>query len=149
MATPARVGIGSSAPHPEAAKADIARLAELRDKLRDANGPSFSRNGFAQPAGTQKRPKSLAIARMPDQRGCNGKPLCQPSQPPHEYGPGIRPKDAKDEEARTPRSRGRFVVVLYHEVRTHLSLNKDAPAPRPVQRAGYILCRPILGGLHH
>jgi hypothetical protein len=28
-------------------------------------------------------------------------------------------------------------------------LNKDAPAPRPVQRAGHILCRPILGGLHH
>src|SRR6202035_2483542 len=33
---------------------------------------------------------SPAIARMPDQRGYNGKPLCQPSQPPHEYGPGIR-----------------------------------------------------------
>jgi hypothetical protein len=33
---------------------------------------------------------------MPGQRGCNGKPLCQPSQPPHEYGPGIRPKDATD-----------------------------------------------------
>src|ERR1700694_1109767 len=25
----------------------------------------------------------------------------------------------------------------------------DAPAPRPIQSAGYILCRPILGGLHH
>src|ERR1700716_461742 len=37
----------------------------------------------------------------------------------------------------------------YNAVRTHLSLNKDAPAPRPVQRAGFILCRPILGGLHH
>src|ERR1700737_2241482 len=37
----------------------------------------------------------------------------------------------------------------YNYDRTHLSLNKDAPAPRPVQRAGYILCRPILGGLHH
>jgi transposase InsO family protein len=40
-------------------------------------------------------------------------------------------------------------MQYYNEVRTHLSLNKDAPAPRPVQRAGYILCRPILGGLHH
>jgi hypothetical protein len=30
-----------------------------------------------------------------------------------------------------------------------LSLNKDAPVPRAVERAGHILCRPILGGLHH
>jgi transposase InsO family protein len=40
-------------------------------------------------------------------------------------------------------------MQYYNEVRTHLSLNKDAPAPRSIQRAGYILCRPILGGLHH
>jgi hypothetical protein len=38
-------------------------------------------------------------------------------------------------------------MQYYNEVRTHLSLNKDAPAPRSIQRAGYILCRPILGGL--
>jgi len=37
----------------------------------------------------------------------------------------------------------------YNEVRTHLSLNKDAPVSRSVQSAGHILCRPILGGLHH
>src|ERR1700738_5329904 len=55
------------------------------------------------PPDRTSRPESPAIARMPDQRGCNGKPLCQPSQPPHEYGPGIRPKDATDKEARTPR----------------------------------------------
>jgi cell division protease FtsH len=34
-------------------------------------------------------------------------------------------------------------------VRTHLSLEKDAPVSRAVERAGRILCRPILGGLHH
>jgi hypothetical protein len=32
---------------------------------------------------------------------------------------------------------------------THLSLEKDAPFSRTVERAGQILCRPILGGLHH
>ena len=37
----------------------------------------------------------------------------------------------------------------YNKVRTHLSLNRDAPVSRSVQRAGHILCRPILGGLHH
>jgi hypothetical protein len=33
--------------------------------------------------------------------------------------------------------------------RTHLSLEKDAPVSRAVDRAGHILCRSILGGLHH
>src|ERR1035437_2634802 len=38
----------------------------------------------------------------------------------------------------------------YHnEVRTHLSLKKDAPVSRAVKLAGTILCRPVLGGLHH
>ena len=37
----------------------------------------------------------------------------------------------------------------YNATRTHLSLNKDAPVPRGVERAGNIVCRPILGGLHH
>jgi hypothetical protein len=36
----------------------------------------------------------------------------------------------------------------YNEARTHLSLNKDAPVPRAVERDGHILCRPVLGGLH-
>jgi uncharacterized protein YciI len=35
------------------------------------------------------------------------------------------------------------------EVETHLSLEKDAPISRAVELAGDILCRPILGGLHH
>jgi len=37
----------------------------------------------------------------------------------------------------------------YNETRTHLSLDKDAPVSRAVDRAGHILCRSILGGLHH
>ena len=37
----------------------------------------------------------------------------------------------------------------YNETRTHLALDKDAPLSRPVKRAGCILCRPILGELHH
>lgn len=37
----------------------------------------------------------------------------------------------------------------YNGVRTHLSLDKDALACRPVQPAGCIVPRPILGGLHH
>jgi hypothetical protein len=37
----------------------------------------------------------------------------------------------------------------YNRVRTHRSLNKDAPVSRPVQRTGVIRSRAILGGLHH
>jgi transposase InsO family protein len=37
----------------------------------------------------------------------------------------------------------------YNGVRTHRSLNKDAPLSRPVQRTGVISSRAILGGLHH
>ena len=38
----------------------------------------------------------------------------------------------------------------YHNgTRTHLSLNKDAPISRAAEWVGNIVCRPILGGLHH
>ena len=40
-------------------------------------------------------------------------------------------------------------AVYYNEIRTHLALDKDAPLSRTAKRAGDILCRPILGGLHH
>jgi hypothetical protein len=40
---------------------------------------------------------------------------------------------------------------LYHRDRTHLSLDKDAPEPRPVARPdqGGIVEMPMVGGLHH
>ena len=37
----------------------------------------------------------------------------------------------------------------YNELRTHLSLGKDSPGHRPIQRLGQLAARPILGGLHH
>ena len=37
----------------------------------------------------------------------------------------------------------------YNKVRTHRSLDKDAPISRPVQRAGSIMSHALLGGLHH
>jgi transposase InsO family protein len=37
----------------------------------------------------------------------------------------------------------------YNVTRTHLSLHKDAPISRAAEKVGRILCRPILGGLHH
>jgi hypothetical protein len=37
----------------------------------------------------------------------------------------------------------------YNRVRTHRSLDKDAPLSRPVQRTGSIMSHALLGGLHH
>jgi transposase InsO family protein len=37
----------------------------------------------------------------------------------------------------------------YNEFRTHLSLIKDSPSHRPIQRFGQLAAQPILGGLHH
>ena len=43
----------------------------------------------------------------------------------------------------------RSYARYYNDIRTHRSLDKDAPVSRPVQRTGSISSRPILGGLHH
>jgi putative transposase len=42
-------------------------------------------------------------------------------------------------------------LAYYHESRTHLSLNKDAPETRAVQTAdaGRVVAIPQVGGLHH
>ena len=40
-------------------------------------------------------------------------------------------------------------VRYYNELRTHRSLNKDAPIHRAIERLGVIISRPVLGGLHH
>ena len=37
----------------------------------------------------------------------------------------------------------------YNDIRTHRSLDKDAPVSRPVQRTGIIGSHAVLGGLHH
>ena len=43
----------------------------------------------------------------------------------------------------------RAYTHYYNDIRTHRSLDKDAPVSRSVQRTGIISSRPILGGLHH
>jgi hypothetical protein len=37
----------------------------------------------------------------------------------------------------------------YNEARTHLSLGKDAPISRPIERFGRVIAEPMVGGLHH
>jgi transposase InsO family protein len=42
-------------------------------------------------------------------------------------------------------------LAYYHESRTHLGLDKDAPVSRPIQSpdVGPVVTKPVLGGLHH
>jgi transposase InsO family protein len=43
----------------------------------------------------------------------------------------------------------RSYAYYYNYIRTHRSLDKDAPVSRPVQRTGIISSHAIPGGLHH
>ena len=40
-------------------------------------------------------------------------------------------------------------AAYYNDIRTHRSLDKDAPVTRQIQRIGSIKSHAILGGLHH
>jgi len=42
-----------------------------------------------------------------------------------------------------------YIVEYYNVSRTHMSLEKDSPEHRPIQKDGKIVSKPILGGLHH
>jgi hypothetical protein len=43
----------------------------------------------------------------------------------------------------------RAYARYYNDIRTHRSLDKDAPVSRSIQRTGIISSHAILGGLHH
>jgi hypothetical protein len=40
-------------------------------------------------------------------------------------------------------------ATYYNEMWTHVSLGKDAPCTRLIERIGDVIAHPILGGLHH
>jgi transposase InsO family protein len=40
-------------------------------------------------------------------------------------------------------------AIYYNEARTHVSLAKDAPCVRSIERFGDVVAHPILSGLHH
>ena len=43
----------------------------------------------------------------------------------------------------------RAYARYYNDIRTHRSLDKDAPVSRPIQRTGIVRSQAILSGLHH
>src|SRR6202022_1209933 len=91
-------------------------------------------------------PANVLLATDP---ACSERRHHQPCRRSHERKLGGQTKDDADKEPREERSCGRSQTLLYNGVRTHRSLNKDAPVSRSVQRAGVISSSAILGGLHH
>jgi hypothetical protein len=63
----------------------------------------------------------------------------------------VHTKDARDSGLLVLRYYGYLIVDLYHDSRSHLSLDKDAPATRQIQRnkSERIVTIAQVGGLHH
>src|SRR4249920_951800 len=101
------------------------------------------------PCGRTSRPALQATDLLATLLACSGRRHNQLYRLSHECKLGDQTKDDADKEPREERSCGRSQTSLYNATRTHLSLNKDAPISRAAENAGRIICRPILGGLHH
>src|ERR1700761_8795013 len=101
------------------------------------------------PPGRTSMPGLQATDLLATLPACSGRRHNQLFRLSHECKLGDQTKDDADKERREERSCGRSQTSLYNEMRTHLSMGKDAPVPRAVERVGHIDCRPVLGGLHH
>src|ERR1700753_3581604 len=88
-------------------------------------------------------PANVLLAAHP---ACSERRHHQSCRRPYERKLGDQTKDDADKEPREERSCGRSQTLLCNGARTHLSLEKDAPFSHAVERAGQILCHPILGG---
>src|SRR5258707_14939423 len=78
---------------------------------------------------------------------CSERRHHQPCRHSHERKLGDQTKDDADKAPREERSCGRSQTLLYNDIRTHRSLDKDAPVTRQIQRIGSIKSHAILGGL--
>src|SRR5258706_6406899 len=101
------------------------------------------------PCGRTSMPGLQAMYLLATLLACSGRRHNQLCRLYHECKLGDQTRDDADKEPREERSCGRSQTSLYNETRTHLALDKDAPLSRTVKRAGRILCRPVLGRLHH
>src|SRR6476659_2385884 len=101
------------------------------------------------PPGLTSMPGLQATDLLATLPACSGRRHSQLCRLSHECKLGDQTRDDADKEPREERSCGRSQTSLYNATRTHLSVNKDAPVHRCVEWAGNVVCRPILGGLHH
>ncbi len=105
--------------------------------------------GQGMPSGRTSRPALQATDLLATLPACSGRRHNQLCRRHHECKLGDQTRDDADKEPREEPSCGRSQTSLYNSVRTHRSLNKDAPMFRSIQQIGIIRSHPILGGLHH
>src|ERR1700722_7698301 len=101
------------------------------------------------PPGRTSRPELQAPDLLATLPACSGRRQNHPCRRHHECKLGDHTTDDVDKEPHEERSCGRSQTSLYNSIRTHRSLNKDAPATRTIQRIGSIKSHAILGRLHH
>src|SRR6266851_337511 len=109
--------------------------------------PKARRQGM--PSGRTSMLEPPTIDLLATHQACSGRRHNQLCRLSHEYKLGDQTRDDADKEPREERSCGRSQTSLYNGVRTHRSLNKDAPIFRPIQRTGVITSHALLGGLHY
>src|SRR5450759_2122643 len=85
-----------------------------------------------KPRDRTSRPESQASERHRSRSACSGTQHHPPCRSSDGQRPADRTMDATDTKARESRSRGCYQAALYNDIRTHRSLDKDAPAVRPV-----------------
>src|SRR5471030_1178561 len=96
------------------------------------------------PSGRTSMPALQATDLLATLPACSGRRQNHPCRLSHECKLGVQTKDDADKEPREERSCGRSQTSLYNETRTHLTLDKDAPVSRPVQRIGVVRSLAIL-----
>src|ERR1035437_471795 len=135
-----------------AAMNEVEPLSSRRSACRtpQESMPSTEPEQRCQPAAIRRAlPRSTPLGRTSIRELQGSGPLPAPSPrteiparfpwpPLRARTPEGRTMDARDKILPVPRSGGRYVVELYNDIRTHQSLDKDAPVSRPVQRTGII-----------
>jgi hypothetical protein len=82
----------------------------------------------------------------PDGRWLTETPIFRPPSP----APAVTPRYSPDNQRVKGSSAARY-LAYYHQARTHLALDKDAPDVRPIKlpMAGKIVQLSEVSGLHH
>ena len=148
-----RVGL-----HQHLLQRDADLVAHYREAVPSTSGARRSRHADFQPAAWSNR-RSL-----PTSKAALPKTSYTASVPGHIWPPSAlarcefrtskpcaRTKGARGNELPEIHCYGCCVDELYHEWRTHLSLDKDAPESRRIQppQEGRVIEIPAVGGLHH
>src|SRR5215471_6341110 len=118
-----------------------------RNQRRDSRWDAHDNSRMIRTSTAVSRGAELPVA-LPD---CSDTQHARSLPRLHESKENAHTRDATDKGALAIQYYGYLIVDLYHRSRTHLSLGKDSPEPRPIQRPeiGPVVGKSQVGGLHH